>query len=53
MNKRNNMKKGIIQNFIYKDADICQTRTRQYYKCGEIKRLIREQKQKELRESGR
>ena len=49
MKEKSNMKKGVINNFIYVDASPCQIRTRQYYKQGEIKRVIREQRQKELR----
>ena len=49
MKTQQHMKKSIISNFIYKDASPCSFRSKQYYKSGEIKRLIREQRQKELR----
>ena len=49
MKEQSNMKKGVMNNFIYVDASPCQVRTRQYYKSGEIKRIIRENRQKELR----
>ena len=49
MPKGKTMKKAVMNNFIYMDADPCPIKMRQYYKFGEIKRVIREQRRKELR----
>lgn len=48
MKKRKDMKKGLIKNFIYIDADMCPYRVKQIYKSGEIKRILREKRELSL-----